>query len=342
MIRVSLRGSFPAPVRRSLERAGLVAGEAGEIVLVWYDGRELREDSIDGTDLTSLASRDEPIVALVPRADLVESALKAGATEVLTSLPPPAELIARMVALARYADRWRHRVRGGQRRLEKASDDLIRARGLLDRILEVTPNPVVVADLRGRIVRVNPAGEQFLGYASKDALEHLHVTDIYADVGDARHVHAEIRSAENGLATIPEVRLRTRGGEHVPVRLYAGELYDGQGEPIATFGLIQDDRELLAMRERLEDAGERLILAEQRASAIGAASSVAHELNQPLTAVMAALEILELRRDLPTDVTPRLSRAYAQLERMARLIRSLGESQGRPTSRGLAGFLDQP
>ena len=55
------------------------------------------------------------------------------------------------------------------------------------------------------------------------------------------------------------------------------------------------------------------------------ATRISHELNQPLTAAMGTLEMLELRRDLPPDVTPRLKRAYAQLERMAQLARELGE-----------------
>lgn len=329
MIRVIIRGGMPTSIRRSLERAGLVLGETGDIVLVWYDGRDQRDDSVDGGNLANLAPRDEPVVAMVPRPDLVEAALRNGATDVLTSLPPAAELYARLGALMRYAERWRQRVSAQARRGGKISEEMVRARALLDQMLIALPDPVIVCDLRGRVLRANGGVERLLGYPPHEAVKSLHVTDIYADPNDARRVYAEIRASKTGVVELPDTRLRARSGEHIPVRLFAGELQDAQGEPSATFGIIQDQREVQALRRRLEDATNRLIVSEERMAAIQGAGSVAHELNQPLTAVMGALELLELRADLPADARVRLQRAYAQLERMARIVRELAQTTRR-------------
>ncbi len=325
MIRVTLRGGMPSAVRRSLERAGMTVADPGDLIIVWFDGTTMREDSVDERNLAGLSTRDEPILALVPRNDLVEQALRAGATEVLTSLPQPAELLARCSSLVAYADRWRHRLRSTARKGQKVSEDLTRVRALLDRVLDYSPNPIVTADLRGKILRLNPAAERMFGYRTEDAVQHLHASDLYADPSDSNRVFAEIRVAEGAVIEVPDVRLRSRTGEHIPGRLIAGDIVDAQGEPEGSFLLITDLREMGALRARLEETAERIIENERRVGMVRAAANVAHELNQPLTAVMGTIEMLELRRDLPEDIPARMQRIYGQLERMARIVRELGE-----------------
>ncbi len=325
MIRVTLRGGMPSAVRRSLERAGMTVADPGDLIIVWFDGASLREDSVDERNLSALSTRDEPILALVPRTDLVEQALRAGATEVLTNLPPPAELLARCSALVAFADRWRHRVRSAARKGQKVADDLARARALLDRLLDYSPNPIVTCDSRGKVLRLNPAAERMFGYRTEDASQHLHAPDLYADPGDASRVIAEIRVAEGSVVEVSEIRFRARTGEHILGRLVAGDVLDAQGEPEGSFLIIVDLRETHALRARLEETAERIIENERRVAMVRAASSVAHELNQPLTAVMGTIEMMELRTDLPEDLPPRLERVYGQLERMARIVRELGQ-----------------
>lgn len=325
MIRVTLRGGMPNAVRRSLERAGMTVSDPGDLIIVWFDGASLREDSVDERNLTQLSTRDEPILALVPRTDLVEQALRAGATDVLTSLPQPAELLARCAALVAYADRWRHRVRSTARKSQKAAEDLTRLRALLDRMMDYSPHPIVTADLRGKILHLNPAAERMFGYRSEDAIQHLHAADLYVDPSDSNRVFAEIRVSEGAVIEVQELRLRSRTGEQIPGRLIAGDILDAQGEPEGSFLLIVDLREVHALRARLEETAEHIIENERRVGMVRQATTVAHELNQPLTAVMGTIEMLELRSDLPPDVPARLARIYSQLERMARIVRQLGD-----------------
>ena len=87
MIRVMLRGNMPGAIRRALERAGLVVSDPGDVIVVWFDDTERRDDSVNASDLSDVSPRGEPVIALVPRTDLVEQALRNGATEVLSSLP---------------------------------------------------------------------------------------------------------------------------------------------------------------------------------------------------------------------------------------------------------------
>jgi len=66
-----------------------------------------------------------------------------------------------------------------------------------------------------------------------------------------------------------------------------------------------------------------LIETEKRATIIEVAGAAAHELNQPLTAVMGSLELLTMREDLPVEVMKRVERTYGQVERIADIVSSL-------------------
>jgi signal transduction histidine kinase len=164
----------------------------------------------------------------------------------------------------------------------------------------------------------------------------MHVTEIYADPGVARRVLSGIRGSPSGMMQAVAVRLRARSGEQIPVLLSAAEVYAADGMPIATVGVFEDQRQEVALRNRLEKTTEQLIASEKRAAAIEVAGAAAHELNQPLTMVMGALEMLEMRADLPEDVHRRVERAYVQLERMAEIVRRLGDTT-RPRSKGYVG-----
>jgi PAS domain S-box-containing protein len=181
----------------------------------------------------------------------------------------------------------------------------------------------------------NRAAEAALGYESQWARDHMHVTEVYADASDARRVLAELRAQAGGIAQV-EVRLRARSGEIIPVELAAAEVFSAKGTPIATVGVFDDQRPELALKRRLAATTEQLIATEKRAAAMEVAGAAAHELNQPLTAVMGSLELLHLREDLPAGVHTRLDRAYEQLERMAEIVRSLARTS-RPRTVGYVG-----
>lgn len=325
MIKVSVRGQLPPAVRALLDRTGAHVAEPGEVVVVWYDDQK-RQDDLDYEHLDALGPHLEPVFAFCARPDLCEAALRAGAVEAFSALPQPVELRLRFEAVARYAESWRARSRSQLRRAHRLAEDLDANRALLDGVLNASPVGVVVADFRGRLLRLNGAAERILGYSAADAIAHVNVADLYNNVTDARRVLAEIRAASNGVAEVRDLLLRARTGEPIPIRMFAGELNDAQGEPVATFGVFEDLRERESLKNRLGLATERLIAVEKRAALVTLASTTAHELNQPLTAVMGSLEILEMRGDLADDVRLRLKRAYGQLERMARLIRELGQS----------------
>jgi PAS domain S-box-containing protein len=208
---------------------------------------------------------------------------------------------------------------------------------LLDRLLTVVPSPVIVADLRGRVLLFSTAAVAALGYPAEEAREHLHVTDLYHHPEDARRVLRRLRGQDGQTGPRADgrfdVTLRARNGELIPVRLTAALLRDASGAQIGTLGVFEDRREQVALGKRLEDAATQVEAVERRAAGIAAISSAVHEMAQPLTAAMGNVEMLLLDPALEPPVATRLQRTYDHLERLRTIIARFAKAGRRVAGR---------
>jgi PAS domain S-box-containing protein len=322
---VHILGDLPAAAAAALEAVGVACGPRGAVALGTWPPDHGPGDV-----------EDRLFVALVDDPAHAAEAIEAGAIAALQRPVDPSAVRAVLMPLIRAGAASQARLRSERRKARRAMAELQSTRDLLGRLIDATPNPVMASDMQGRVLVFNRAAEAALGYESRWARDHMHVTEIYADPSIARRVLAGIRGSPSGMMQAVEVRLRARSGEQIPVLLSAAEVYAADGMPIATVGVFEDQRQEVALRNRLEETTEQLIESEKRAAAIEVAGAAAHELNQPLTTVMGALEMLEMRADLPEDVHRRVERAYVQLERMAEIVRRLGDTT-RPRSKRYVG-----
>ena len=81
----------------------------------------------------------------------------------------------------------------------------------------------------------------------------------------------------------------------------------------------------LKIEEKLEQAEEELRSSERKAIAIELAGAAAHELNQPLTSIMGYADLLKMRIQGDERVMRPLDTIYKETERMARIVRKLGQ-----------------
>jgi PAS domain S-box-containing protein len=323
-LEVSLQGEIPEPFLRAIEAAGVQVVSTAPIVLAHYAG-----------GFPTTASNAAALLALVSDPDHAADALAAGAVDVVIA-PTADDVRAHVARAARFVARFALRIEEDENRAATALQALGETRDVLERLIDATPNPVMATDPKGRVLVFNRVAESTLGYATAYAREHMHVTDVYATPSEARRVLSEIRGSAGRIVHGLEVRLRHRSGEHVPVLLSACEVVGPDGEAIATIGVFQDMREQISLKNRLRATTEQLIATEKRAATIELAGAAAHELNQPLTAVMGILELCELRPDLDDDVRKKLQRALAQLGRMAEIVKALARTS-RPRTTGYVG-----
>lgn len=318
-MKIIVRETMPPAVLVWLESCGLEPAADGEVA-VEYTGDAVDEPQLPRLDETI------PIVALVDTPEQVDPAIRAGAADAVVGRPSATELRARLTAHRRVARAWKRRMQAQQRRARRAMAELASTQDLLGRLIDATPNPVMAVDIKGRVLVFNRAAEQALGYDAEYARQHMHVTDVYADATDARRVLAEMRATQTGMVQGLPIRLRARWGEQIPVELSAAEVHDADGGMMATVGVFQDMREQVALKNRLDATTEQLIAAEQRAAAIEVAGEAAYEINQPLTALMGTLELMEMDPDLSERARTRLERAQGHLKRIRETVRALAQA----------------
>lgn len=194
----------------------------------------------------------------------------------------------------------------------------------LERLIDSTVDAIVAADMSGRIILFNRGAERLFGYAAGDAIGR-NVEGMY-EAGVAKQVMRMLRSTSyGGVGRLEKMRREVRAttGELVPVSLTASIVYEGANE-VATVGIMTDLRDRIHMEQRLIVAQHKLQASEKQALVAEIAAATAHELNQPLTSIMAYAELL-LRQSASDARATRAARTIlSESERMAAIVKKIG------------------
>lgn len=177
---------------------------------------------------------------------------------------------------------------------EKAAEAaLVRREHHLRSILATVPDAMIVMDERGIVSSFSAAAEQAFGYASADVIgRNVGMLMPPRERGD-HDDHLRKYLQTNIAHVIGNVRITTAqraNGEIFPIELAVGEASIA-GERIFT-GFIRDLTNRRQTEQRLKELQSELIHV-SRLSAMGTmASTLAHEINQPLTAIANYLETM--------------------------------------------------
>ena len=200
---------------------------------------------------------------------------------------------------------------------------------LLHSILATVPDAMIVIDEAGVIVSFSAAAEQLFGYAENEAIGQ-NVTILMPEPDKRQHADYMLRYLTTGQKRIIGIGRITigqrRDGSTFPMELSVGEARTDHSRVFT--GFIRDLTRRQATEVRLEEMQAELAHA-SRVSAMGTmASALAHELNQPLTAVA---NYVEAARDLLTTpnaenvaiVREALGDAATQAVRAGQIVRRL-------------------
>ena len=211
--------------------------------------------------------------------------------------------------------------------LREIEDELRQTKDFLENLIQSSVDAIVAADMKGRILLFNRAAENILGYSALEAVGQLNVTSIY-EKEEAYQVMRIMRSdTQGGYGRLEQIRrdLIAKDGERVPVSFSGAIIYE-QGKETATVGIFTDLRERLRMEEKLSEAQMKVQLSERQVVAMELAGVAAHELNQPLTAILGYSEMLGKRlADSDDKLRKPVGVIVRETERMANIVRRIGQ-----------------
>lgn len=178
-------------------------------------------------------------------------------------------------------------------------------------ILATVPDPMIVIDDLGRILSFSAAAERLFGFEEAEILGR-NVSMLMPSPDREQHdayIHRYLATGERRI--IGKGRMvvgERRDGTTFPMELAVGEAVT-DGERIFT-GFIRDLSEKQAAEEHIESLRANLIHV-ARVSAMGTmASTLAHELNQPITAVANYVQgVRDLLEEPQADDLPMIREA---------------------------------
>ena len=195
-------------------------------------------------------------------------------------------------------------------------------------ITRTAPDAIVIIDENGIIDTVNPATERLFGFSSAELVGQnvkILMPSPHREAHDA-HLARYRETGEKRVIGIGRVVVgRRKDGTTFPARLAIGEIRLDQGRLFT--GFLHDITERETIQRRAGILQQELMHA-SRLSAMGEmASGIAHELNQPLTAIMNYAKAARRRLDrAEADTAPvadLVEKAGKQAERAAEIIKRL-------------------
>ncbi|MGO9952954.1 MAG: PAS domain S-box protein [Dissulfurispiraceae bacterium] len=182
-------------------------------------------------------------------------------------------------------------------------------------IFEETKDVIFISSPEGKFVDINPAGLEWLGYASLEELRKIDIrNDLYVNAQD-RVVFQQLIERQ-GYVKDFEVQFKKAPGQQITVRITATAIRDEKGRVINYRGIIRD--------VTLEKTLEHQIVQAQKMEAVGQlAGGIAHDFNNILSAITGYghLVLTQMQEDSP--LRPYVEQILDSSERAAMLTQNL-------------------
>ena len=222
-----------------------------------------------------------------------------------------------------------------------STQDSLAREAHLQSILDTVPDAMIVIDERGTMQSFSSAASRLFGYAPPDVIGRnikMLMPSPYRESHDG-YLERYLRTGERRIIGIGRVVVGERkDGSTFPMELSVGEMHSGNSRFFT--GFIRDLTERQRTEGRLQELQTELVHI-SRLTAMGEmASALAHELNQPLSAIAnymkGARRLLEGHSDQDSAVIrDAMEKAAEQSLRAGQIIRRLrdfvarGESERR-------------
>lgn len=262
-------------------------------------------------------------------------------------------------AIAVIGAAFGERVRGSRREVARVTADLRAREAHLASILDTVPDAMIVIDRTGVIESFSRTAERLFGYEADEVIGcnvSMLMPNPYRDEHDG-YLERYLRTGERRIIGIGRLVVAQRkDASTFPIELSVGEVVSDSGRFFT--GFIRDLTERQEHKQRLQELQSELIHI-SRVMALGEMSSaLAHELNQPLSAIanylgglrrmvqagsLDRLDLVAEALDKSVDQTLRAGdiirrlRDFASRRATDRRIESLGKIVGEASALALVG-----
>ncbi|MBF0375438.1 MAG: PAS domain S-box protein, partial [Alphaproteobacteria bacterium] len=234
-----------------------------------------------------------------------------------------------VLALSAIASLWAMRRHIGRR---LAAEEALRAEHALRKAMEDSLTVGLRArDMEGRIIYVNAAFCRMVGWTAEELLGSAPPMPYWApeETGNAMARNRRLLAGEAPADCI-EVRFRRKGGERFDALVYEAPLIDAQGRQSGWMGSVIDVTERKRADELARQQQERLQQTARLVTMGEMATTLAHELNQPLSAIASygtgCLNMLKGAAEIPREeLAEGIERLNAQAQRAGEIIRRVHE-----------------
>jgi PAS domain S-box-containing protein len=192
-------------------------------------------------------------------------------------------------------------------------------------IIETIPSMLWITSPTGEPTHNSQRLLEYVGVSFEEFVNRGWVSFIHPDDGE-ESAKAFFRALENGESYNVIHRVRRADGEYRWHQTRGEPLCDPHGRIIQWYGISVDIDERKRAEDHLRDTRIKLSTASKIATVAELSASVAHELNQPLMAVLGNAQAA--KRWLAAN-PPNLSETNASIERILRDIRSADETMQR-------------
>ena len=192
------------------------------------------------------------------------------------------------------------------------------------RLVDSFPDVIFVLDVQGRYTFVSPRVKDVLGMDSEETMAKTFGECVHAeDQAALQSLYAEIVAGQKTFSSL-EVRIRHKAGDWRNILAHLSPLSSESG---GIEGVVISARDITELKR----LSEQLIQSEKLAAIGQMLAGVAHELNNPLTAILGVTELVREREGLDEAMKRQLDLTHRQARRAARIVQNLLEFS-RPTA----------
>lgn len=181
-------------------------------------------------------------------------------------------------------------------------------------------------DLSGRIIYVNPAFCRMTGFSAEELVDRVPPMPYWAPehLDDTEAMHRVVLAGQAPTEGF-EITFMRKNGERFQALIYEAKLIDGNGQHTGWMASVLDITERKHAEELARQQQEQLQFTARLVTLGEMASTLAHELNQPLAAIASyntgCLNLLASGQAQGKDLAPALEKLGIQAQRAGKIIR---------------------